>query len=291
MAEVHDGDAVGDVLDDRKVVADEDVGDVVLALQAVEQVEDLGLDGHVECRDGLVAHDDLGAQGQGAGDVDALALAARELVGEAVDMLDVKADLLHEREHERVALLLVGHEAMHDEGLGDEVAAGQTGVQRREGVLEDHLDVLAQLRELLALEVKDVLALKLDGARSCLVEHGHSTAQGGLAAARLADDAERLALVQVEVDVGHGVQDGTLHKGQAALKLELLGQVANLENGLAGALFGCHYSASLLVCSVSTSRVMTRSSLLVPFWRWQATKWLGLTSTSGGTDVRQMSCA
>ena len=50
-------------------------------LEAGEEREDLGLDRDVECRDGLVAHEDLGVEGQRPRDRDALALAARELVG------------------------------------------------------------------------------------------------------------------------------------------------------------------------------------------------------------------
>ena len=56
-------------------------------LQVLHQVEDLGLDGHVEGRHRLVGHDQLGLEGQGPGQADPLALAAGELVGVAVDRL------------------------------------------------------------------------------------------------------------------------------------------------------------------------------------------------------------
>jgi hypothetical protein len=79
VAQVHDPDPVGDVLDDGEVVGDEQVGQVELAAQVEEQVEDLALDRHVERRHGLVADDELGIEGE-AGDADALALAAAELV-------------------------------------------------------------------------------------------------------------------------------------------------------------------------------------------------------------------
>ena len=79
-AEIHDGDAVGDVLDHRQVVADEEVGDAELALEVLQQVDHLGAHRHVERRHRLVADDELGAERQRAGDADALALAAGEFV-------------------------------------------------------------------------------------------------------------------------------------------------------------------------------------------------------------------
>ena len=47
LADVHDGDAVGDVPDDAEVVCDEEVCEVKLLLEVGEQVDDLGLDGYV----------------------------------------------------------------------------------------------------------------------------------------------------------------------------------------------------------------------------------------------------
>ena len=47
VAQIHDADAVGNVLDDRQVMRDEQIGQVALLLQISEQVDDLALDGHV----------------------------------------------------------------------------------------------------------------------------------------------------------------------------------------------------------------------------------------------------
>ena len=52
----------------RKVVSNEEVSEIESLLKFAQQVDDLGLDGHVQSRHGLVADDDLGLQGQGAGD-------------------------------------------------------------------------------------------------------------------------------------------------------------------------------------------------------------------------------
>ena len=100
-AQVHHPDPVADVLDDREVVGDEQVGQAELLLEVVEQVQDLALDRHVERRDGLVADDELGVEGERPGDADALALAARELVRVAVDVALVEADLAEQLPDQR----------------------------------------------------------------------------------------------------------------------------------------------------------------------------------------------
>ena len=94
LPEVHDPDAVREVLDDRQVVADEQVGQLELALEVEQQVEDLALDRHVERRDRLVRDDEVRAQRERARDADALPLAAGELVRVAPRVLAPQADEL-----------------------------------------------------------------------------------------------------------------------------------------------------------------------------------------------------
>ena len=92
LAEIHDRDAVGDVLHHREVVGDEDVGEAEAALQVLQQVDDLRLDRDVERRDRLVADDEARLDGERAGDADALALAAGEFVRVAPRMVRREAD-------------------------------------------------------------------------------------------------------------------------------------------------------------------------------------------------------
>ena len=94
-AEVHHGHPVGDVLDDAEVVGDDEVGEVELALQPLEQVDDLRLDGDVERRHGLVADDESRLEGEGEY-ADPLALTAGEGGGEPVVVLGVEPDELHQ---------------------------------------------------------------------------------------------------------------------------------------------------------------------------------------------------
>ena len=72
------------MLDDAKVVRDEEIGEPELLLQVLQQIDDLRLDRDVERRDRFVADDELGTEGQRAGDADPLPLPAAELVRIAV---------------------------------------------------------------------------------------------------------------------------------------------------------------------------------------------------------------
>ena len=65
-------------------------------LQVLEQVDDAGLDRHVERRHRLVEHEQLRVERERPGDADALALAAGELVREPVGVLGVQPDERHQ---------------------------------------------------------------------------------------------------------------------------------------------------------------------------------------------------
>ena len=78
-------------------------------------------------------------------------------------------------------------------------------VQRRDRVLEDHLELRPQRAEELAPEVGEVVALERDRSALRRDELHHGLAHGRLAATGLAHEAERLAGEHVDADVGHGV--------------------------------------------------------------------------------------
>src|SRR6185369_1431239 len=79
LAEVHHRDPVGNVSHHGQVVSDEDIRQVELALQVFQQVDDLRLDGYVQSRHRLVAHDQLRPKGDSTRDADALPLTAGKL--------------------------------------------------------------------------------------------------------------------------------------------------------------------------------------------------------------------
>ena len=85
LAGVHHGDLVGAPGHHAEVVGHEHHRHVAVLLLLLQQVEDLGLHGDVERRRGLVGEQQRGAAGEGDRDRDALAHAARQLVGVLVE--------------------------------------------------------------------------------------------------------------------------------------------------------------------------------------------------------------
>ena len=75
VAQVHDTNAVGNILDDRQVMGDEHIGEMLLLLQFQQEVNHLGLDGHVQSGNGLVTDHKFRPQSQRAGNANALPLA------------------------------------------------------------------------------------------------------------------------------------------------------------------------------------------------------------------------
>jgi hypothetical protein len=72
----HHDHPVRDLPDGGEIVRHEQAREPVVHLQSFEETQDLGLDRHVECRDGFVGHHKTRAAHNGSGDGDALPLAA-----------------------------------------------------------------------------------------------------------------------------------------------------------------------------------------------------------------------
>ncbi len=181
------------------------IGQVVLLLQVLQQVQDLRLHGDVEGGHDLVADEQLRLEDQRAGDADALALASGELAGTpgAVDE-GVDADLV-EHGVGRGASLLLGADLPDGQRLGHDVDDPAARVQRRDRVLEDHLHLRAQRAQVAAAERGQLGLAEDDLARGGLLDLDDGPSRRGLAAARLADEAERLPLAHREGDAGHGL--------------------------------------------------------------------------------------
>jgi hypothetical protein len=147
-------DAMG-VLGDVGLVGDEHDG-VAAGVEGVEEGHDLEAGFGVEVAGGLVGEDDGGVVDQGAGDGDALALAAGELVGLVVHArfeADVGERLLGALD------ALGGGRAVVDERQLDVVQRGGAG-QQVEG-LEDEADFLvADAGELVVVQLADQLAVE-----------------------------------------------------------------------------------------------------------------------------------
>ena len=142
----------------------------------------------------------LGLSATPAGDPDPLPLAAGELVRIAVDVLGVQPDQVEQLLHPPPPAAL-GHDVGVDlERLADDVADGLPRVQRGVRILEDDLDVATQLAHRGTLLGVDVDSVEGQLAAGRLLQPHQHPAEGRLAAAGLAHDAQGLALVELEGD-------------------------------------------------------------------------------------------
>ncbi|KAG0928437.1 hypothetical protein G6F31_017726 [Rhizopus arrhizus] len=119
-------------------MADEQVRQVQFFAQVHEKIQDLRLDRHVQRGHGFVADQHGRLHGQRAGDADALALPARDLVREAVAVFGVQAHFLQGLVD--AAGNLGGRGQLVDlERFAQDLAQALTRVQGCLRVLEDHL--------------------------------------------------------------------------------------------------------------------------------------------------------
>ena len=102
--------------------------------------------------------------------------------------------------------------------------------------MEDQLHVFAHRLHAGAVEAQQILTLQADCAAGGLNQAGDQAAGGGFATAAFADQAQGLALVHHKADVVDSLQNLGLASNpgdQIAVQGKILGEVLNLEQGLA----------------------------------------------------------
>jgi len=161
VAEVHDRNAVRYMLNNQEVVSNKEIRELQLLLELFESIEDLGLNGDVERRNRFIANNEFRIKRKGSCDTNALALATREFVRITGGLFRRKTNGGHEFEHpfmaiilEREALFLAFFKKEFLVGinrLGDDVFDGHTGIQRRIGILENHLSVEMEILQVLLI--------------------------------------------------------------------------------------------------------------------------------------------
>ncbi|MNV69296.1 hypothetical protein D3C71_1622010 [compost metagenome] len=181
LAQVQHHHAVAQVLDHVQVVRDEEHRQAQALAQIGQQVDHLRLNRHVQRRQRLVGHDELGLHGQRARHADALALAARELVREAAGVLGAQAHGLQQLGDALVARRRALVQAVRGQRLAQDGADAHLRVQAGVRVLEDDLQLAAQLAHALARKAADVVAPVQHLALGALDQTQHGTPDGALA--------------------------------------------------------------------------------------------------------------
>ena len=243
LAQIHNGNAIGDMLHDRQVVGDKQICSTELVLEFLEQVQNLGLNGHIQSGNRLVADNQLGLQRKCTGNADTLTLTAGELMRIAVDVLGVQSDNVQQLA-DALDTLLLGTHAMNGHGLGDDLADGHAGIQRSIRILEDKLHLATHVLDLMLAHLGNIFTLEEHFACRRLGQAHDGTARGGLTATRLADQAKGLTRINLERNVIHS-RDDTLGEAlgeHAGLSGKLLREVLDLQQR--SALVGiCHYAS------------------------------------------------
>jgi hypothetical protein len=208
------------------------------------------------------------------GHPDALALAAGELGREAVVVLGVEPDHLHQLLNPLLALLAVG-DAVDVERVADDRPDPLARVQRRVRVLEDHLDLAPECPQRATLEGGDVVAVELDGALGDWQQLGDQPRQGRLAAAGLTHHAERLARVDLQVDAVDRV-----HPADLALEDDPLGdREVLLHAGEPDQRLACLGARAHRAGATSCCQMRSLSSRD----RWQADRCSGFSGSAGSS--------
>ena len=207
-AGIHDDDLVAQLRHHAQVMGDHDDGHAQLLLQGLHQLQDLGLNGHVQCGGGLVCDQNIRFAGQGHGDHDTLTHAAGKLVGVLLHALFRLVDVDQPQHlHGAVIGLLLIAVCVQQDRLHQLAADGIGGVQGGHGILENDTDLVAAdiLHDLFA-GAYQLLSVELDGAAHDLAGAGKDLHDGiggdGLAGAGFTHDAQHPAALQIE---GHAV--------------------------------------------------------------------------------------
>ena len=226
---IHDVHPVGIAGHDAQVVRDENHRGPVLLAELLHQLQNLGLDGDVQCGRRLVGQYQVGVADQRHGDHHPLTHAPTELVWILAEAaLRIRNAHLRQHLHSPLAGGFLGQTDVGFHGLGQLALDGEHGVERGHRLLEDHGYFLAaNLTHLLRIHAEQVLPavkhLPLGDPARWPGNESHDRKRGHrFAAAALPHHRQRFALVDA---VGHAIH-GLDH---AALGVETRVQIPDFQ--------------------------------------------------------------
>jgi len=204
---LHDANPMGDAPDQVEVVAYQQQGHAQACLQALEQLEDLQLDGDIERRGRLVGDQQLWLVGQRHGDHHALALPAGKLMGQGLEALAWLRDAYQLEQLERPrGSRAAGKALVQQQDFVDLLFDAVQRIERGHRFLKDHRDAIAAnplhgsfaQRQQVLPGMQDAAA----GVSGLRVGQQAQDRVGGdrLARAAFADQGQGLALANIETD-------------------------------------------------------------------------------------------
>ena len=144
-------------------------------------------------------------------------------MGLAPEHVGADPDLAQQFDHPLLALRPV-QIGVDPQGLSDHLENVLARVERRVGILEDHLHSLPLAAQLRPAQGRDVGAVELDAPTAGFDEAGDQAGQGRLARPALADQPERRPGGDAELHAVDGVDRPRYPLQQAGPQRELLGQ-------------------------------------------------------------------
>ena len=232
FAQVHHHDSMADVLNDGEVMRNEEVGDAALLLEVLQKIYDLRLDGDIECTDGFVTDDHLRLNRERPRYPDALTLATAEFVGVTLRVRGVKTDGLQEFGDAFLARNFALGELMNIDSFADDLLDGHARIEGAVGVLKDHLEFAPAGAQFGAVQLANILAVKMNRTGGGFEQADDRAPERGLATTAFAHEAEGLTRLKFEANVVHcfDVRFHTAEEPMLYGKMNL--EVVNLEEVL-----------------------------------------------------------
>ena len=216
LAKVHDHHPVADVANHAEVVRDEEIGQRQPRPEVGQKVQHLRLDRLVQRRHGFIEDQHPRPHRERARDIRALPLPAGKFV--RIALRETLGRQAHQVQRLMRARLRLGPAAaLRFRPEGDRILDRKPRVQRGVAVLENHLHLFAQIADAGSARGPDLAAIQRDAALVRRDQIHDQPCRGGLAAARLADDAQRFARADREGQV----VDGPDHRSRSALQSEM----------------------------------------------------------------------
>ena len=144
--QVHNRNPIRSVANHGEVVRHHQVTQPQARAEFLKQVNHTRLNGNIQSRYRFVQHHKFRVYGKRTGNTDTLALTARELVREAVHVIGLQTHDLHQLNHALFNIRTL--HALVFQGLGKNLVYGKARVEGARGVLENHLLVLTQFKNL-----------------------------------------------------------------------------------------------------------------------------------------------
>ena len=209
LAQICHHDIGADVLHHTEVVGHKHIRQPHFILQIHQQVQDLGLDRHIQRRHRLIAHDKLRVYRQRSGHADALAPSAVQFVGVGIGHPFGQTHGIHQLRHPAVAVLTVGIQVVYLHGIGDQIRHAHARIQAGIRVLKNH----AHFREAIPAAASHgchILSAKQHLSSGRLVQTDDCASQSALAASGFAHHTQRLPLKYLQIDTVHRMEHAAL---------------------------------------------------------------------------------